>query len=131
MTLHRPSNVDDDATLDGILGAIGDLAKRLAILFPVHPRIAARLRTRTVPSGVIAIEPLGCLDFLALTSNAAIAITDSGGLQEATTAPRDPVHYRAREHGETCHRDGGDEPGRRDGSATHSPGNPAGSCMGG
>lgn len=86
MTLHRPSNVDDDETLDGILRAIDDLAARMPILFPVHPRTAARLRTRTVPSGVIAIEPLGYLDFLALTSNAAIVITDSGGLQEETTA---------------------------------------------
>jgi UDP-N-acetylglucosamine 2-epimerase (non-hydrolysing) len=86
MTLHRPSNVDGDQTLDGILGAIGELAARMPILFPVHPRTEARLRTRMVPSGVMAIEPLGYLDFLALTSNAAIVLTDSGGLQEETTA---------------------------------------------
>jgi UDP-N-acetylglucosamine 2-epimerase (non-hydrolysing) len=86
MTLHRPSNVDIDETLDGILGATNDLAARMPILFPVHPRTAARLRTRAVHPNVRAIEPLGYLDFLALTSNAAIVLTDSGGLQEETTA---------------------------------------------
>jgi UDP-N-acetylglucosamine 2-epimerase (non-hydrolysing) len=86
MTLHRPSNVDCDGTLDGILSAIADLSARMPILFPVHPRTASRLRAKAVPSGIRTIEPLGYLDFLALTSNAAIAITDSGGLQEETTA---------------------------------------------
>jgi UDP-N-acetylglucosamine 2-epimerase (non-hydrolysing) len=86
MTLHRPSNVDDDATLDDILGATSGLAERMPILFPVHPRTAARLRTRAVHPNVRAIEPLGYLDFLALTSNAAAVLTDSGGLQEETTA---------------------------------------------
>jgi UDP-N-acetylglucosamine 2-epimerase (non-hydrolysing) len=86
MTLHRPSNVDDDATLGGILGAVTELAGRLPIFFPVHPRTVARLRTTAVHSNIRAMEPLGYLDFLALTSNAAIVITDSGGLQEETTA---------------------------------------------
>jgi UDP-N-acetylglucosamine 2-epimerase (non-hydrolysing) len=86
MTLHRPSNVDVDGTLDGILTATNDLAARMPVLFPVHPRTAARLGTKAVHPNVRAIEPLGYLDFLALTSNAAIVLTDSGGLQEETTA---------------------------------------------
>jgi UDP-N-acetylglucosamine 2-epimerase (non-hydrolysing) len=86
VTLHRPSNVDDEGTLDGILGAIADLASRMPVIFPVHPRTRARLAAGPPRPGIQAIEPLGYLDFLALTSNARIVITDSGGLQEETTA---------------------------------------------
>jgi UDP-N-acetylglucosamine 2-epimerase (non-hydrolysing) len=86
MTLHRPSNVDTDETLDQILTATSTLAAQMPVLFPVHPRTAARLRTKAVHPNVRAVEPLGYLDFLALTSNATLVITDSGGLQEETTA---------------------------------------------
>jgi UDP-N-acetylglucosamine 2-epimerase (non-hydrolysing) len=86
VTLHRPSNVDDGAILDGILGAIGELATKMPVIFPVHPRTKARLAAGPCRPGIQAIDPLGYLDFLALTSNARIVITDSGGLQEETTA---------------------------------------------
>jgi UDP-N-acetylglucosamine 2-epimerase (non-hydrolysing) len=86
MTLHRPSNVDDSETLDGILSALSDLAAGMPVVFPVHPRTRRRLEAGKVPAGVLTVEPLGYLDFLALTSNARIVITDSGGLQEETTA---------------------------------------------
>jgi UDP-N-acetylglucosamine 2-epimerase (non-hydrolysing) len=86
VTLHRPSNVDDDATFAGILEAIGELAARLPVIFPVHPRTRGKLAAGPPRPGLVAIEPLGYLDFLALTSNARIVLTDSGGLQEETTA---------------------------------------------
>ena len=88
VTLHRPSNVDDPAVLDGILGVIAEIAKDLPIVFPVHPRTRARLATmaRAASPGLILTEPLGYIDFLSLTAHARIILTDSGGLQEESTA---------------------------------------------
>jgi UDP-N-acetylglucosamine 2-epimerase (non-hydrolysing) len=89
LTLHRPSNVDNPATLEGILRAIETIARDLPIVFPVHPRTRGRLDgmgwTREM-SGLFLTDPLGYLDFLSLTSHARIVLTDSGGLQEETTA---------------------------------------------
>ncbi len=88
VTLHRPSNVNDPALLDGILSALEIVARHQPLWFPVHPRTAARLaelRPRGIPSVRVA-EPLGYLDFLALMSGAAVVLTDSGGIQEETTA---------------------------------------------
>lgn len=92
LTLHRPSNVDDPATFSRILDALEQIAKRLPIIFPVHPRTRARLaefgftdlieRTKNLR----LIEPLGYLDFLRLYSGARLVLTDSGGIQEETTA---------------------------------------------
>jgi UDP-N-acetylglucosamine 2-epimerase (non-hydrolysing) len=88
LTLHRPANVDDPETLGRILHAIGVIARELPIVFPAHPRTRARMREFGLgaPAGVHVIEPLGYLDFLQLWSNARMALTDSGGLQEETTA---------------------------------------------
>jgi UDP-N-acetylglucosamine 2-epimerase (non-hydrolysing) len=86
VTLHRPSNVDDEATFAGILGPLAELAAIMPVVFPVHPRTRGKLAASGAPAGLIATEPLGYLDFLALTSNARIVLTDSGGLQEETTA---------------------------------------------
>jgi UDP-N-acetylglucosamine 2-epimerase (non-hydrolysing) len=92
VTLHRPSNVDDKATFQGILEALYEVSKDLPIVFPMHPRTRARLEEfgldRTLGNedgGVLAMEPLGYLDFLHLTMNARLVLTDSGGLQEETT----------------------------------------------
>jgi UDP-N-acetylglucosamine 2-epimerase (non-hydrolysing) len=92
MTLHRPSNVDDRATLAGIVEAMAAIQERLPIIFPVHPRTRARLeefglmeRARQMP-GLTLAEPLGYLDFLQLYSNSRLVLTDSGGIQEETTA---------------------------------------------
>jgi UDP-N-acetylglucosamine 2-epimerase (non-hydrolysing) len=91
-TMHRPSNVDDPAQLKQWIDALIRIAKRLPVVFPVHPRTKARLELAhlwnvlsTAP-GVIVREPLGYLEFLGLTSQCKAAITDSGGLQEETTA---------------------------------------------
>jgi UDP-N-acetylglucosamine 2-epimerase (non-hydrolysing) len=91
-TLHRPSNVDDPALLAGYLGVFEEVAARLPILFPLHPRTAKALerhglleRLRAVPN-VMLLEPQGYLEFLGLTSQARLVLTDSGGVQEETTA---------------------------------------------
>ncbi|MGH9755852.1 MAG: non-hydrolyzing UDP-N-acetylglucosamine 2-epimerase [Blastocatellia bacterium] len=88
MTLHRPSNVDDPDSLRRIFTAIGRIARALPVVFPAHPRASNRMREFGVepPPGVIMIDPLGYLDFLKLWSNSKMTLTDSGGLQEETTA---------------------------------------------
>ncbi len=88
VTLHRPSNVDDPAGLARILDALRELAARLPIVFPAHPRTAARMEGLGGPplAGVTVCEPLGYLDFLGLMDTAGLVVTDSGGIQEETTA---------------------------------------------
>ena len=88
VTLHRPSNVDDPESLERILDALRSLAARLPVVFPAHPRTAARLAGPGDPSiaGVTVCEPLGYLDFLGLMEASRLVVTDSGGIQEETTA---------------------------------------------
>ena len=88
LTMHRPSNVDDPGALRGILTALGDVARELPIIFPAHPRTRARMREFGIvaPPNVRVLEPMGYVDFLRLWSNARLVLTDSGGLQEETTA---------------------------------------------
>ena len=89
MTLHRPSNVDHPAVLAGILDAVAELAQRLPVVFPVHPRTRAALDRagagETAPPGLRLSEPLSYLDFLGLMDGARMVLTDSGGIQEETT----------------------------------------------
>lgn len=91
LTLHRPSNVDDPETFLGILGALEQIAERLPIVFPVHPRTRKTIADLGLGDrvdaiqGLTLIEPLGYLDFLGLYSAARLVLTDSGGLQEETT----------------------------------------------
>lgn len=85
VTLHRPSNVDDPQSLERLLGALARVAGQVPLIFPVHPRTRDRLRTMSVPSGVQFVEPLGYLDFIGLQADAALVLTDSGGIQEETT----------------------------------------------
>ena len=86
-TLHRPSNVDDPASLLEVMAALSEIGTLAPVLFPVHPRTRQRLRSASLDAGtgVRLIEPLGYLDFLALESRAALVLTDSGGVQEETT----------------------------------------------
>lgn len=95
LTLHRPSNVDNTDTLGGILRAIQEVAAELPVLFPIHPRTRRRIEALGYAhdsaggagaQGLRLLEPLGYLDFLALMENARIVLTDSGGVQEETTA---------------------------------------------
>lgn len=86
VTLHRPSNVDDPGVLAGILEALKEISNTMPVVFPVHPRTARRIQEFGLDTDHIRIvEPLGYLEFLNLTSNARIVLTDSGGLQEETT----------------------------------------------
>ncbi len=87
VTLHRPSNVDEESIFLPMLEVLDGLSKELPLIFPVHPRTrqkwAARLEQCNRNLHVIA--PLGYLEFLALQKNARVVITDSGGIQEETT----------------------------------------------
>jgi UDP-N-acetylglucosamine 2-epimerase (non-hydrolysing) len=85
-TLHRPHVVDDDARLASVIGALGQLASELPVIFPVHPRTATRLGARAVPEGLRLLEPQDYLEFIALEAEARLVITDSGGVQEETSA---------------------------------------------
>jgi len=85
VTLHRPANVDDDAVLRRIVAALGAIGARLPLVFPVHPRTRARLASIGAVDGVVLTDPQGYLDFVALEADAAIVLTDSGGVQEETT----------------------------------------------
>jgi UDP-N-acetylglucosamine 2-epimerase (non-hydrolysing) len=88
LTLHRPSNVDSEETLEGLLSAVERIAEEVPVIFPVHPRTQQRLRdgkNRLHPN-VRLIPPVGYLDFLCLLSHAKLVLTDSGGIQEETTA---------------------------------------------
>lgn len=92
VTLHRPSNVDDRATLSAILEVLSDVSARLPLAFPIHPRTAGRIEEFGLRplldrgKGIVIMPPLGYLEFLALTSSAKVIVTDSGGLQEESTA---------------------------------------------
>jgi UDP-N-acetylglucosamine 2-epimerase (non-hydrolysing) len=103
MTLHRPSNVDDPHTLRKILSALKQLAQDIPVIFPCHPRTRKRIEefglselVSTIDecdfllSGVLLTEPLGYMEFLNLWKDAVCVITDSGGLQEETTALKVP-----------------------------------------
>lgn len=88
LTLHRPSNVDSLEKLGQLLTTIGTLAGELPVIFPVHPRTHQRLiqaDLRLHPQ-LRVIPPVGYLDFLCLLSRATLVLTDSGGIQEETTA---------------------------------------------
>jgi UDP-N-acetylglucosamine 2-epimerase (non-hydrolysing) len=85
-TLHRPANVDDPAALRGFLSALAEVAVQVPVVFPIHPRTRSRLPAGFDAPGLKLVEPLGYLDFLALTAEARLVMTDSGGIQEETTA---------------------------------------------
>ena len=84
VTLHRPSNVDAPAQLDGLLGALEQLSRELPVVFPVHPRTREKLQVAD-NGPLILTPPMGYLDFLRLMSEARLVLTDSGGIQEETT----------------------------------------------
>lgn len=85
VTLHRPSNVDDERVLHGLLQALAEIGRELPLVFPMHPRTRDRLKQR-LPRSVLTIEPQGYLDFVSLEESAALVLTDSGGVQVETTA---------------------------------------------
>lgn len=91
LTLHRPSNVDDAVVLGRLLGVLGEISGDLPLIFPVHPRTQAKIREAghgefLENPRVLALPPIGYLEMLGLMNSAKIVLTDSGGLQEETTA---------------------------------------------
>jgi UDP-N-acetylglucosamine 2-epimerase (non-hydrolysing) len=94
LTLHRPSNVDDEGTLGMLLSAIARIQTEIPVVFPVHPRTRQRLEALSgvLPPmpGLRLADPMPYLDFLQLMAEARCVLTDSGGIQEETTALRIP-----------------------------------------
>ena len=88
MTLHRPSNVDDRETFLGIAEAVNELARERTVFFPVHPRSRRKIEEFGIrlSERVHLLSPLGFRESLFLWRDAEAVLTDSGGLQEETTA---------------------------------------------
>jgi UDP-N-acetylglucosamine 2-epimerase (non-hydrolysing) len=89
ITLHRPSNVDDPAALGTILEGLEAVARELPVVFPVHPRTSANIERFGLGHRLARLRtlaPQGYTSMLSLTDGAAVVLTDSGGLQEETTA---------------------------------------------
>lgn len=86
LTLHRPSNVDEEQSLQKLLFGIDALAKDKKVVFPVHPRTKAILENSVLAfKNILFVEPQGYLAFMYLIKNAFAVITDSGGISEETT----------------------------------------------
>jgi UDP-N-acetylglucosamine 2-epimerase (non-hydrolysing) len=89
MTFHRPSNVDDADSLAELVGMLNRLAEKSKLVFPMHPRTRKNLEKHgldgRLAKSILILEPIGYIDFLALTRSAELVITDSGGIQEETT----------------------------------------------
>ena len=91
VTMHRPSNVDDAAVLGDLLQTLDTVSRQLPLVFAMHPRTRTNierhgLRDRLDPSRVAVLPPQGYLEMVGLMAGATLVLTDSGGLQEETTA---------------------------------------------
>jgi UDP-N-acetylglucosamine 2-epimerase (non-hydrolysing) len=91
LTLHRPSNVDDPNILRTLLETVEEIGREVPVLFPIHPRTREKIErfgfTELVrPPAVLLLPPLGYLEMLGLMKSARLVLTDSGGIQEETTA---------------------------------------------
>ena len=91
VTMHRPSNVDDQDVLTRLLGSLTEISQDIPIVFPVHPRTEKQMTMFGLDgffnnSNILKMTPLGYLELLGLVSKARVVLTDSGGIQEETTA---------------------------------------------
>jgi UDP-N-acetylglucosamine 2-epimerase (non-hydrolysing) len=91
VTLHRPSNVDEPATLRSLLGVLGEVATEFPLVFALHPRTRTNIERFDLghlidPARMLLLPPQGYLEMLGLVTGATLVLTDSGGLQEETTA---------------------------------------------
>jgi UDP-N-acetylglucosamine 2-epimerase (non-hydrolysing) len=91
LTLHRPSNVDHASVLRGLLETALVVARRTPLMFPLHPRTRAMISNAGLDSlidhpGILPLPPMGYLEMLGLMRGARVVLTDSGGVQEETTA---------------------------------------------
>jgi len=96
MTIHRPSNVDNVASLKRIIEIINYIQERMKVFFPIHPRTRKRLKEfdlekNLIKSNLILSEPIGYLEFLNLMLNSRVILTDSGGIQEEASYLKVPV----------------------------------------
>ena len=90
LTMHRPSNVDSQNNLEKMISIFNEIANKIKIIFPVHPRTKTNLNSLKIHRNINLIDPLGYSDFCNLWSNSKFVITDSGGIQEETTALKIP-----------------------------------------
>jgi UDP-GlcNAc3NAcA epimerase len=81
-TIHRAENTDDPARLARLMTALQEVSQTLPVLFPVHPRTKSRLPDLAGSAGLRLLEPLGYLDMVRLEADAAVILTDSGGIQK-------------------------------------------------
>ena len=88
VTLHRPANVDDPVTLTTLFATLGQIAARINLIFPIHPRTRKNMEVFGIKpiDGIFLLDPLPYMSFLNLWKDAKVVLTDSGGLQEETTA---------------------------------------------
>ena len=91
ITLHRPSNVDDNNNLKRLINSIQNISKTIPCIFPIHPRTKNKLQSTKLYNNLMnnknikLIDPLGYIDFMCLQMNARTVLTDSGGIQEEST----------------------------------------------
>jgi UDP-N-acetylglucosamine 2-epimerase (non-hydrolysing) len=89
ITFHRPRNVDDRDSLAELVSMLNHLSGKTKLIFPIHPRTRKNLEKHGLQAeldpGILLLDPIGYIDFLALTRSAELVITDSGGIQEETT----------------------------------------------
>lgn len=91
LTLHRPSNVDQAETLSALLRTVASISERTPVMFPIHPRTLAAIERLglkhliEIPT-ILSLPPMGYLEMLGLMRDARVVLTDSGGIQEETTA---------------------------------------------
>lgn len=89
LTLHRPSNVDDKSVLASLLEAVDEISRSLPVVFPMHPRTSAKVESfglHDLLKNLHVLPPAGYLEMLGLMKSARLVMTDSGGIQEETTA---------------------------------------------
>ncbi len=91
VTMHRPANVDDETILTSLINSLVDVSKELPLIFPVHPRTKGQMEKfgllhKLENENILVLPPLGYLHLLGLMKNAKLVLTDSGGIQEETTA---------------------------------------------
>ena len=89
LTLHRPSNVDDPDTLASLLDVVGEINRSVPVAIPLHPRTRGNIEKFGLSAkldGLRVLPPVGYLEMLGLMRDAKLVLTDSGGIQEETTA---------------------------------------------
>jgi UDP-N-acetylglucosamine 2-epimerase (non-hydrolysing) len=90
-TMHRPANVDDEASLRRLMECLCEIGKQVPVVFPIHPRTRAKVEQAGIATGdLILCSPLPYLEFINLVMDARLVLTDSGGIQEETTILRVP-----------------------------------------